>query len=111
MKCYTEEIFGPVLCVMSADSLDDAVKMINSNPYGNGTAIFTANGATARKFVQMIDVGQVGQASKQFHRTGTGGRGSRRSLLRSEGGRGGGPQLGSDNNLCKMNVKKANNKN
>lgn len=60
MKCYTEEIFGPVLCVMSADTLDDAVKLINSNPYGNGTAIFTTNGATARKFVQMIDVGNVG---------------------------------------------------
>jgi len=60
MKCYTEEIFGPVLCVMSAKTLDDAVKMINNNPYGNGTAIFTSNGATARKFVQMIDVGQIG---------------------------------------------------
>jgi len=60
MKCYQEEIFGPVLCVMSADTLDDAVKIINSNQYGNGTAIFTTNGATARKFTQTIDVGQIG---------------------------------------------------
>ncbi len=59
MKCYTEEIFGPVLCVMAAPTLDEAVEIINKNPYGNGTAIFTSNGATARKFVQTIDVGQV----------------------------------------------------
>ena len=43
-----------------ADSLDDAIEMINSNPYGNGTAIFTNNGATARKFTHQIDVGQIG---------------------------------------------------
>ncbi|CAL8090071.1 unnamed protein product [Orchesella dallaii] len=60
MKCYTEEIFGPVLVTLSVDTLDDAIHLINSNPYGNGTAIFTANGATARKFTQEIDVGQVG---------------------------------------------------
>jgi len=60
MKCYTEEIFGPVLVALSVDTLDDAINMINSNPYGNGTAIFTTNGATARKFTQNIDVGQVG---------------------------------------------------
>jgi len=60
MKCYTEEIFGPVLVCLNVDTLDDAIKMINSNPYGNGTAIFTTNGATARKFTQEIDVGQVG---------------------------------------------------
>ncbi|CAF4277454.1 unnamed protein product, partial [Rotaria magnacalcarata] len=40
--------------------LDDAIKIINDNPYGNGTAIFTTNGATARKFTQEIDVGQIG---------------------------------------------------
>jgi len=60
MKCYKEEIFGPVLIVLSVDTLDEAIALINSNPYGNGTAIFTTNGATARKFTNQIDVGQVG---------------------------------------------------
>lgn len=60
MRCYQEEIFGPVLLTLSVDSMDDAIALINSNPYGNGTAIFTTNGATARKYTQEIDVGQVG---------------------------------------------------
>ncbi|KAG8235184.1 hypothetical protein J437_LFUL014148 [Ladona fulva] len=60
MQCYKEEIFGPVLITLTVDTLDDAIKLINSNPYGNGTAIFTTNGATARKFTHEIDVGQVG---------------------------------------------------
>ncbi|XP_078001211.1 putative methylmalonate-semialdehyde/malonate-semialdehyde dehydrogenase [acylating], mitochondrial [Glandiceps talaboti] len=60
MKCYTEEIFGPVLVILTVDTLDDAIEVINSNPYGNGTAIFTTNGATARRFTNEIDVGQVG---------------------------------------------------
>merc|ERR1712080_527096 len=60
MKAYKEEIFGPVLCVVKVDTLDEAVDIINANPYGNGTAIFTNNGATARKFTAEIDVGQVG---------------------------------------------------
>lgn len=60
MKCYQEEIFGPVLVCLSVDTLDDAIELINGNRYGNGTAIFTNNGATARKFVNQIDVGQVG---------------------------------------------------
>lgn len=60
MKCYKEEIFGPVLVCLTAETLDDAIDIINKNPYGNGTAIFTTNGATARKFVNEIDVGQVG---------------------------------------------------
>ncbi|KAJ9584549.1 hypothetical protein L9F63_021107, partial [Diploptera punctata] len=60
MQCYTEEIFGPVLVVLSVATLDDAIELINKNPYGNGTAIFTTNGATARKFTNNIDVGQVG---------------------------------------------------
>lgn len=59
MECYKEEIFGPVLVILTADTLDDAINLINSNPYGNGTAIFTTNGAYARKFVNQIDVGQV----------------------------------------------------
>uniref|UniRef100_V9KQ64 Methylmalonate-semialdehyde/malonate-semialdehyde dehydrogenase [acylating], mitochondrial n=1 Tax=Callorhinchus milii TaxID=7868 RepID=V9KQ64_CALMI len=60
MKCYTEEIFGPVLLVLEAETLDGAIDMINKNPYGNGTAIFTTNGATARKYTHQVDVGQVG---------------------------------------------------
>jgi len=60
MTCYKEEIFGPVLITLTADTLEDAMKIINENPYGNGTAIFTTNGATARKFTQEIDVGQIG---------------------------------------------------
>lgn len=59
MKCYTEEIFGPVLVVLEAETLDDAIDMVNGNPYGNGTAIFTTNGATARKYTHEVDVGQV----------------------------------------------------
>ena len=59
MTCYKEEIFGPSLVVLTADTLDDAIELINKNPYGNGTAIFTTNGATARKFTNEIDVGQV----------------------------------------------------
>ena len=60
MTCYQEEIFGPVLCCLKADSLDEAIALINSNKYGNGTSIFTTNGAAARKFQNEIDVGQVG---------------------------------------------------
>ncbi len=60
MTCYKEEIFGPVLVVLTVDTLDEAINLINNNPYGNGTAIFTTNGATARKFTQEIDCGQVG---------------------------------------------------
>lgn len=60
MRCYTEEIFGPVLICLSVDTLDEAIELINNNPYGNGTAVFTNNGATARKFVHQIDAGQVG---------------------------------------------------
>jgi len=60
MDAYKQEIFGPVLCVINVDTLDDAIELINRNPYGNGTAIFTKNGATARKFTAEIDVGQVG---------------------------------------------------
>jgi len=60
MTCYKEEIFGPVLITINVDTLDDAINLINKNPYGNGTAVFTSNGATARKFTQEIDVGQIG---------------------------------------------------
>ncbi|MET1380345.1 aldehyde dehydrogenase family protein, partial [Staphylococcus aureus] len=50
MAIYREEIFGPVLCVTEAGSLDEAIELINANPYGNGTAIFTASGAAANKY-------------------------------------------------------------
>lgn len=66
MKCYTEEIFGPVLVVLEADTLDDAISMVNKNLYGNGTAIFTTNGATARKYTHEVDVGQVSGCSLQM---------------------------------------------
>jgi len=66
MKCYTEEIFGPVLIVLEADSLDDAISLVNKNSYGNGTAIFTTNGATARKYTHEVDVGQVSGGSLQM---------------------------------------------
>ena len=64
MTCYKEEIFGPVLVTLTAETLDEAMQIINDNPYGNGTAIFTPNGATARKFTQDIDVGQVRASPK-----------------------------------------------
>ncbi|XLM22118.1 CoA-acylating methylmalonate-semialdehyde dehydrogenase [Chromobacterium piscinae] len=60
MAIYHQEIFGPVLCLMAADTLDEAIAIINANPNGNGTAIFTQSGAAARKFQEEIDVGQVG---------------------------------------------------
>lgn len=60
MECYTEEIFGPVLVILNADTLDEAIDIINNNKYGNGTAIFTNSGAAARKFTQDVDVGQIG---------------------------------------------------
>jgi malonate-semialdehyde dehydrogenase (acetylating)/methylmalonate-semialdehyde dehydrogenase len=60
MKIYTTEIFGPVMVIVSVDTLDEAISLINSNPFGNGTGIFTQSGAVARKFQNEIDVGQVG---------------------------------------------------
>jgi len=59
MSIYREEIFGPVLCVMQVDTLDQAIELINANPNGNGTAVFTRSGAAARHFQEEIDVGQV----------------------------------------------------
>jgi len=60
MRIYDEEIFGPVLVILAADSLDEAIDIVNANPNGNGTAVFTQSGAAARKFQEEIDVGQVG---------------------------------------------------
>jgi malonate-semialdehyde dehydrogenase (acetylating) / methylmalonate-semialdehyde dehydrogenase len=60
MKIYTTEIFGPVMVIVGVDTLDEAITLINNNPFGNGTGIFTQSGAVARKFQSEIDVGQVG---------------------------------------------------
>ncbi len=60
MSIYQEEIFGPVLLILRAKNLDEAIEMINANPYGNGTSIFTSSGAAARKFQHNIQVGQIG---------------------------------------------------
>lgn len=60
MDIYAQEIFGPVLCVLEAATLDEAIELINANPNGNGTSVFTSSGWVARRFVSEIDVGQVG---------------------------------------------------
>jgi len=60
MDIYTQEIFGPALCVLTAETLDEAIAIINANPNGNGTSLFTSSGWNARKFENDIDVGQVG---------------------------------------------------
>jgi malonate-semialdehyde dehydrogenase (acetylating) / methylmalonate-semialdehyde dehydrogenase len=60
MSIYTDEIFGPVLCVVRVKSYQAAVDLINQHPYGNGTAIFTNDGGAARKFQNEIEVGMVG---------------------------------------------------
>lgn len=60
MTIYKEEIFGPVLSCMGVDSLEDALEVVNNNPYGNGTSIFTNSGSAARKYQRNVEVGQVG---------------------------------------------------
>ncbi|KAF2467557.1 methylmalonate-semialdehyde dehydrogenase [Lindgomyces ingoldianus] len=60
MKCYKEEIFGPVLVCLNVGTIDEAIELINENEYGNGTAIFTRSGATAGRFQREIEAGQVG---------------------------------------------------
>ncbi len=60
MSIYTDEIFGPVLSVVRVDSYDEGLDLINANPYGNGTAIFTNDGGAARRFQNEVQVGMVG---------------------------------------------------
>lgn len=60
MDIYSEEIFGPVLSAVAVDNLDEAIRLVNDNPHGNGTAIFTSSGEAAHRFKNQIDVGQVG---------------------------------------------------
>jgi malonate-semialdehyde dehydrogenase (acetylating)/methylmalonate-semialdehyde dehydrogenase len=57
---FREEIFGPVLCVMNVGTLDEAIELVNANPFGNGAAIFTQSGPIARKFETEIEAGQIG---------------------------------------------------
>ena len=60
MEVYKNEIFGPVLVVLRVDTLEEAIALINSNPYANGTAIFTESGGAARRFENEVQVGMVG---------------------------------------------------
>ena len=60
MSIYAEEIFGPVLVTSTVPTLDDAIGLVNDNPFGNGVAIFTSSGGAARRFQHRVEVGQVG---------------------------------------------------
>ncbi|MEO6821760.1 MAG: CoA-acylating methylmalonate-semialdehyde dehydrogenase [Candidatus Nanopelagicales bacterium] len=60
MSIYTEEIFGPVLSVLRVPTYDDALALVNANPYGNGTSIFTNDGGAARRYQNEVEVGMVG---------------------------------------------------
>lgn len=60
MRIYQDEIFGPVLVVLRVSTLEEAIALVNANPYGNGTALFTGSGAAARLFEQEVEVGMVG---------------------------------------------------
>jgi len=60
MDVYTDEIFGPVLSVLRLDTVDEAIALVNANPYGNGTAIFTSSGEAARRFQRGVHVGMIG---------------------------------------------------
>ena len=60
MDVYRNEIFGPVLSVLRPADVDEAIELINANPYGNGTAVFTGSGAAARRFVRGVSVGMIG---------------------------------------------------
>ena len=60
MSIYTDEIFGPVLSVLRVATYDDALALVNANPYGNGAAIFTNDGGAARRFQNEVEVGMVG---------------------------------------------------
>ncbi len=60
MSVYTDEIFGPVLSVVRVPTLDAAIELVNANPYGNGTAVFTSSGEVARTFQRRVTVGMIG---------------------------------------------------
>jgi malonate-semialdehyde dehydrogenase (acetylating)/methylmalonate-semialdehyde dehydrogenase len=60
MRVYDDEVFGPVLSVVRVDSYDEAIALVNANPYGNGTAVFTRDGGAARRFEREVTVGMIG---------------------------------------------------
>jgi len=60
MSCYDDEIFGPAMVIVRAENLEEGIRLINSNEYGNGCAIFTSSGGSARKFQHEIEAGQIG---------------------------------------------------
>ncbi len=60
MDVYREEIFGPVLSVLRVETVEEAIALVNANPYGNGTAIFTSSGDAARRFQRGVHVGMIG---------------------------------------------------
>ncbi len=60
MRVYDDEIFGPVLSVVRVPTFDEALALVNANPYGNGTALFTRDGGVARRFEREVQVGMVG---------------------------------------------------
>src|SRR5690606_876270 len=60
MRCYTDEIFGPVLSLLRVSGYTEALDLVNANPYGNGTALFTNDGGAARRFQNEVEVGMVG---------------------------------------------------
>ena len=60
MEIHKTEIFGPVVCIMKANSLDEAIEIINDHPYGNGASIYTQNGYYARKFKLQTRCGMIG---------------------------------------------------
>ena len=60
MSVYTDEIFGPVLAVLRVPTLEAAIELVNANPYGNGTAVFTSSGEVARTFQRKVHVGMIG---------------------------------------------------
>jgi malonate-semialdehyde dehydrogenase (acetylating) / methylmalonate-semialdehyde dehydrogenase len=60
MSIYSDEIFGPVLCTIRVDSLDEAIALINRGSFANGTAIFTSSGQAARRFEREVQVGMIG---------------------------------------------------
>jgi malonate-semialdehyde dehydrogenase (acetylating) / methylmalonate-semialdehyde dehydrogenase len=60
MSIYTEEIFGPVLSLLRVGELDEAIDLVNGSPYGNGAAIFTRDGRSARSFQSEVEAGMVG---------------------------------------------------
>ena len=60
MRIYREEIFGPVLCVVRVDTYEQALQLVNTHEFGNGTAIFTNDGGVARRFCHEVQAGMVG---------------------------------------------------